>query len=258
MMMRRRALLYGKRKQGDSISKEMPVENNADVRMACAGLIPRGKKRTLSIVCATYPLVMSGKLEIPGVEVSYQGKEVDDLSITRFSFWNSGKRAFMKSDLAYGEVIRLYWDESIELFDAQLIKVTDESNKLRLDITEGGRNSENTDCDSQGKNNLSIKFDYMNRGDGAILQVIHTGDAKNIRYKSKLKDGKVVLESEYFNEFGHIHSPSQIESINLKTVFRVIACGFTIIGMDIIFIFTLFYTFTMSEVGGHFNTRLFG
>lgn len=86
--------------------------------LTIAGLIPRGKKRTLSIVCATYPLVRSGKSEIPGVEVSYQGREVDDLSITRFSFWNSGKRAFMESDLAYGETIRLYWDESIELFDA--------------------------------------------------------------------------------------------------------------------------------------------
>lgn len=114
-------------------------------------------------------------------------------------------------------------------------------------MQEDNRGSEGAGRGSRSQNSLRIKFDYMNSKDGVVLQVIHTGDAKNIKYTSKLKDGKVVLESEYFNESGHIYSPSRIESINLKTVFRAIICGFTIIGMDTIFIFTLSHILMMME-----------
>lgn len=90
--------------------------------------IQERKVRRLSVVCATYSLVRKGKTDNQNMIVSYKGKDVSDFSITRFTVWNSGKRAVRSEDLAYDEGIKFYWDNSVDVLDVNIIKCSDASN----------------------------------------------------------------------------------------------------------------------------------
>ena len=54
------------------------------------------------------------------------------------------------------------------------------TNAIKIENTE-----EHTNC---------ITFDYLNRLEGGILQVIHTGNINSITVSPKLIDGKIVIE----------------------------------------------------------------
>ena len=60
------------------------------------------------------------------------------------------------------------------------MKGANTTNAIKIENTE-----EHTNC---------ITFDYLNRLEGGILQVIHTGKINSITVSPKLIDGKIVEE----------------------------------------------------------------
>ena len=57
------------------------------------------KKKEISYVYSTYEIIKMGNSVIPGVQLLYHGKDIADLTITRYAIWNSGNEVLNSTDI---------------------------------------------------------------------------------------------------------------------------------------------------------------
>lgn len=157
----------------------------------------KGKeKKEISYIVNTYKIVQAGKNMIPEFQISYRGQTIDDLAVTRFVIWNSGNRLLNSNDIVDTKPLSITSnDDGPNILDASIIKRSEESNKFTID-------KKSAHC-------AEIQFDYIDKQDGIIVQILHTGSAKNISLSTLIKGGKKLKNVE--------------NRIMVKTVYSVIA-----------------------------------
>lgn len=137
------------------------------------------QKKELSCYRNSFNVVRAGKSLIPELELKYNGKEIPELVITKYAIWNSGNEVLRNSDIVEAKPLEIMCDKNeAQILDAKIIQCSDDDNKFRI-----------TNVDEE---NVVINFDYANVKEGIIVQVMHTGEAKNIKVACKIKGGKKV------------------------------------------------------------------
>lgn len=56
------------------------------------------RKKELSVFISSFEIIKYGTSPIPGLELKYQGRLFDNLTISKFILWNSGNKGIDKSD----------------------------------------------------------------------------------------------------------------------------------------------------------------
>ena len=136
------------------------------------------KKQRISTVFSSFEIIKQGKETIPKLSLSFGGKEINDLTITKFAIWNSGNKIIHGADIVSTQKLRVFSEDSAEILDAQIVTESDESNCFSL-------------C-GVFSNQVCIDFDYVDSHDGIVLQVIHTGSANSLKVDCKIKGGKPI------------------------------------------------------------------
>lgn len=138
----------------------------------------KGKeKKEISYTINTYEIVRAGKNIIPEFEVLYRRKPVSNLTVSRIVIWNSGNRMLKSEDIVDVKPLSIISnDDGPEILDASIIKHSEEFNKFTV-------SKMNPHC-------AEIKFDYMDKQDGIILQILHTGSISDFTMDCKIKGGK--------------------------------------------------------------------
>lgn len=109
------------------------------------------------------------------VAVLFKGKSVPRLTKTYIVFWNSG-RAFIKGeDIVHDDQLRLEFGEESEVLNARVIKETHKPNKFAATINE------------QSPNVVFCNFDYLNAGDGVVLELLHTSKEQYPSIKGSIR-----------------------------------------------------------------------
>jgi len=101
--------------------------------------------------------------KIDNLEVTYKNQKIENLSFSRIIFWNDGKDPIDKSDISSLNPL------SISVTSADV---------LILDATIVGKNSDASQIGvsiSSDRRNVSIEFEYLNRGKGCVIEIVHTG-----------------------------------------------------------------------------------
>lgn len=144
----------------------------------------RGKeKKEISYIVNTYEIVRAGQNMIPEFQMSYRGHAIDDLTVTRFAMWNSGNRLLNSNDIVDTKPLSIISDDDgPDILDVSIIKQSEESNKFIVD--------------KKDHHSAELKFDYMDKRDGIILQVLHTGSANDLVINGKIKGGKKLKNIE--------------------------------------------------------------
>ena len=116
---------------------------------------------------------------IEGVNITFDGQSVSSLTISRIVLWNRGRDAISSSDIT--EPIKLVAVGDIEILETRILQVTRPANLFELSDTRGG-----TECE--------VSFHYLGHGDGAVIQVIHTGvSSRNLDMTGQFKNaGRVT------------------------------------------------------------------
>ena len=140
-----------------------------------------GKSRKeLSVSCETNEIIIAGKRNIEKLSIQYDGCPIQDLSSSRFYIWNSGNSVINKSDVVSDRPICVHNTGKASILNAQIVRVNENSNAFLIEQT--------TDKE------VKISFDYVDHGEGFVLQILHSGSSKDLELDCKIKGGKEIRE----------------------------------------------------------------
>lgn len=173
------------------------------------------RNKELSVERTKYQIIRKGKSLIDNLDISFNKKAIDDLTISKFAIWNSGNDVIRHEDLALDGPLIIKSMGNAEIFNAEIV-----SEKINHFSTEH-------------INSKTVRFDfeYVDKQEGVVVQVLHSGDASDLHVECTIKGGKKVRDA---NSRAKEKSPSKIK-INPKTV-SAIAMGFEIIFSIVILI----------------------
>lgn len=141
------------------------------------------EKKEISYIVNTYEIVRAGRNMIPGFQMSYCEHAIDDLTVTRFTMWNSGNRLLTSKDIVDTKPLSIMSNnDGPDILDVSIIKQSEESNEFVVD--------------KKNHHSAELKFDYMDKRDGIILQILHTGLANDLVIDGKIKGGKKLKNVE--------------------------------------------------------------
>lgn len=135
------------------------------------------EKKEISYLVNTHEIVRAGENVIPKFQVLYCEQPIKNLTVSRFAIWNSGNKLLNSTDIVDTKPLSIMSDvDGAEILDVSIIKCSEETNKFTVD-------KKSAHC-------ADLKFDYMNRRDGIIVQILHTGAVENIFLTGLIKGGK--------------------------------------------------------------------
>ena len=135
------------------------------------------RKKEFSYISNSHKIIEKGKNRIPQLELKYEGRDIDNLTITNYVIWNTGNEVINFSDMVAEKELKIYSSNTANtiILDARIIEETEETNKFEI---------------MQHKDEfVKIGFDYADPQDGIVVQVIHTGSAADLEIGCKIKGG---------------------------------------------------------------------
>jgi tetratricopeptide (TPR) repeat protein len=165
---------------------------------------------------------------LDSLEVLYKKNKINSLTVTHIAFWNAGRETINRADIVSRDPLRLIFKETGEFIEAVIAFQNNESNNFQYEI-------------SEDKSIVYITFDYIDKNDGLILQVLHTNISPyNVDLTGKIKGAampkKKVVSTDTSSTKNFIFS---ILPALLLIVTFISFCLFTLFN-DIDIIFLLF------------------
>ena len=99
------------------------------------------------------------------INVTYDYKEVDTVTLTTIKFWNTGRRAIRREDIPVDEPLQFRFEDdgnSVQILDFNILKTAPGTGDFKIDYAE----------DYSG---LILNFDYIDTDGGVVVEVQHTG-----------------------------------------------------------------------------------
>jgi len=127
--------------------------------------IERRKSKPVFLRRTTH-IVDNGSDKIDGIEISYKGEAVENVTITNVAIWNSGKKSLRSNDVPVTNKIRIAPKKKVNVFEINMLKILNEKNNFEVTTDEENH------C-------YEILFDYMAYKDGIIVQLIHDGTSSS-------------------------------------------------------------------------------
>jgi len=142
----------------------------------------RGKRERLPrFDTRTNNIVSDLRARFDALQMLYANQQIDNLSVTRVILWNAGRQAIRASDIAPTDPVAIRVSKPYQILDARVLGETAATNRFRVFV-------------SNDRTEVTCQFDYVDHGQGAVLQVIHTAKVDNdVRL-----DG-TVIEAGRFN-----------------------------------------------------------
>lgn len=134
-------------------------------------------------------------------EVSFNGAKVDTLSVSRIAFWNWGAETINGSDIASQERVRICLGNDAKLLDSEIISTNNSANDFRLITTKDGT----------GLLTSELTFDFIDKNNGAVIQVFHTGTSDDITLEGVIKGaGKIKFVNDFYQSFFPFYKISEL------------------------------------------------
>ena len=112
------------------------------------------------------------------LNILYDGESIDRLTITKITFWNNSFPTINSADIIEAAPFSAFINNG-SILECSVLKGDNTPNRIDAILSED--------------NKVKISFDYLDRKEGGIIQVVHTGDEDSIDITRKIKGGKVVV-----------------------------------------------------------------
>jgi hypothetical protein len=97
-----------------------------------------------------------------GLEILYDGKKVSSFSSSKIFIWNRGTDAIRAGDIAPSWPLKIILSDSNCVLDHRTLYCSSMHSKLSTTLEDDGQ--------------IAISFDYLDPKQGAVLEVLHTGE----------------------------------------------------------------------------------
>lgn len=111
---------------------------------------------------------------IENIKITCEDKNISTLTITKILIWCNGKETIYDTDIAQKMPLLIKTREGIDILEAKIIFSNNQANNINLEKLEN--------------NNYKINFEFLDKKNGFIIQVVHTGkDSDDIIVDGKIK-----------------------------------------------------------------------
>lgn len=107
------------------------------------------------------------------IEVKFNGEKIDRLTSTIFYIWNSGNKVLRNSDIASTSPLLISLSAPAQILTVQLKKQSRQVNNVHLKKGES-------------KNEFIIYFDFLEKNEGCVYNIIHNGNQKDLNLKGAI------------------------------------------------------------------------
>lgn len=136
------------------------------------------RKKELSCYFKTNKIIQAGKTLIPKLDLKYNGEEIEDLSITKIAIWSSGNELINKNDVVDKKPLTIKSaSPETKILDGDIVSQSETINEFQI----------------VEKNNteIVIDFSYVEKADGVVIQVMHSGNLEDLNVEGKIKGGRI-------------------------------------------------------------------
>ena len=139
------------------------------------------------------------------IEILYKGNKVDRLTKVNIVIWNSGKATLDGNNLIKEDPVRFEVNKDERILSANVLKTTRKYIDFKAFVN------------TKAENQLLCSFEYLDPGDGAVIELLHT-DTKMY----PIEKGTIKSLPKGLIGWGHIFSskPTISGSINITLVSR--------------------------------------
>ena len=121
---------------------------------------PRKVKRP-RYALSSLNLVSDFASRLDPLEINYAGERVENITVTKAAFWNDGSDTINGSDVPTADPISFGISDAFKILDSKLVYAKNPSNKINIAPV--------------GQSAVNMNFEYLDKNDGAILRIVHTG-----------------------------------------------------------------------------------
>lgn len=148
----------------------------------------------LSINKSTPLYLMKNKVLIPKefsllkeLSIKYGNKEIKSITSTKVAIWNKGRKSLERSDMSTIERLKIEPRENVRILDYQLITESSKVNNVKFSLKEGV---------------LYIDFEYFNKKQGIVINVIHTGvQEDSLKVKGEFKNTGIIRNGKRYEKW---------------------------------------------------------
>lgn len=100
------------------------------------------------------------------IEFLFRGNNVPKVTLTRVAIWNIGNTTIKGDQIVDSDPLRIIVSEGSSILDTAVLNRTRPANDVSCALR------------PDSENEIECRFDYLDPGDGALIQLIHTGTDK--------------------------------------------------------------------------------
>ena len=108
-------------------------------------------------------------------EIVFKGKSVLRLTKAHIVFWNAGKATLDGEKIVTGDPLRLEFNEGTEVVKVRIPKRTRKANNFTARV------------DPDSANKVICGFDYLDPGDGAVIELLHTDEERHPKIQGSIR-----------------------------------------------------------------------
>lgn len=112
--------------------------------------------------------------QLKPLKITFSNKKIENLTVTKIAFWNAGRQTIDNSDIPENEQITIKTNEHYQILDSVFLYKTERNDVSKIL--------------SRNRKELLLKFDYFDKDDGVVMQIIHTGKSdQSLSIRGKVK-----------------------------------------------------------------------
>ena len=140
------------------------------------------KKRKPVYAVETISIIHNNIQKDKDLKIFYGEDEVENVSISKIALWNEGKETIRSNDIASTQPLKIVLNNKYDILNAEILFQKNDGNNFEVSI-------------AKDKKSVNITFEYFDKNDGVIIQIVHTGNSKeNITIAGKIKSVKHIKE----------------------------------------------------------------
>ena len=104
---------------------------------------------------------------IDSLEMLYAGERIENLTATKIAFWNAGNDTIKREDIPDKAPLTINVKKGYKILNAIILHFIEKSNEFSIHI-------------SDDKSHITIDFEYLDKNEGVIIQLLHTGRSEQV------------------------------------------------------------------------------
>jgi len=109
------------------------------------------------------------------IKILFNGTVVPRLVVTQLGVWNAGNTTVRRGDIVASDPLAVSVKDGVSILGSTRLSLTREVNDFQMRLSEDDRS------------HALLEFDYLDAGDGAVFQIIHTGGINNVKVTGSLR-----------------------------------------------------------------------